>query len=233
MRADLLVAKSLEISRNQALNLIKNGKIKFDDIIIKKPSASINEDAKIICDEKIYVGRGALKLKGFLEFIKLDLEGKRALDIGSSTGGFAQILLEFGVKNLSCVDVGSNQLASIIRENPKVEVYENTDIRDFEASPFDVVTADVSFIPLELILPKINILAKNDIILLFKPQFEVGPNVKRTSKGAIKNEKFSKLAEENFKKACSSFGWELLASRDCVITGKDGNQERFYHYAKK
>ena len=238
MRADQFVSNALNISRNKASELIKDQKIKIDDKFISKPSDEIsNLDAKVFCDTEIFVSRGAIKLKGFLQVLKskfgLNLHGKIALDVGSSTGGFVQILLENGVKSVTALDVGSEQLSSILRNDKRVIVRENTDIRDFDSPPFDLITADVSFISLECILPSIDRLAKNDIILLFKPQFEVGIDAKRNKNGVLQDEKALNLARDKFEKACLNLGWNLKFSSQCVIKGKNGNQERFYYYDKR
>ncbi|RAZ60209.1 23S rRNA (cytidine-2'-O)-methyltransferase TlyA [Campylobacter hyointestinalis] len=233
MRADLAAAFVLGISRNKASELIKLGKIYINDRILDKPSLEVDESADIKALDTIYVSRAALKLKGFLEKIKFNPFGLNALDIGSSTGGFVQVLLENGVKSVTALDVGSNQLDSTLRSDARVIVRENTDIRDFKEGKFDLVTIDVSFISVLLILKDIDRLAKRDIILLHKPQFEVGKDVKRNSKGVVKDKKQILLSQKYFQSACSELGWECLAKKECVITGKEGNLESFYHYRKK
>lgn len=231
MRADEAVSKALNISRSKASALIKEQKILLNDEVLTKPARSVDEGAKISCLEDIFVSRGALKLKAFLESSKLSVSGKSALDIGSSTGGFAQILLRGGVRSLACVDVGSAQLDDLLRSDERVEVYENTDIREFSrAGGFDLVTADISFVSLLLILPSIKKLVNDDIIMLFKPQFEVGKEAKRDKKGVVKDEKAIRAARARFEKACAELGFVLISCAECQIKGKNGNQEIFYHY---
>lgn len=236
MRFDKFVAEKLNISRNQASELIKNEKILLDNEICNDTAKNV-ENGEISVASEIYVSRGALKLKGFLRELKdefsFDITGLNALDVGSSTGGFVQILLENGVKSVTALDVGSEQLSSILRNDKRVIVRENTDIRDFDSPPFDLITADVSFISLECILPSIDRLVKNDIILLFKPQFEVGIDAKRNKNGVLQDEKALNLARDKFEKACLNLGWNLKFSSQCVIKGKNGNQERFYYYDKR
>jgi 23S rRNA (cytidine1920-2'-O)/16S rRNA (cytidine1409-2'-O)-methyltransferase len=191
MRLDLYLTKTFNIqSRNKACELIKSEKVKIDGSIISKPSFNVEENHKVeILEEDFYVSRAAYKLKYFLQELKyIELKNKNSLDIGSSTGGFTQILLENDVKKVTCVDVGSNQLHQRIKHNPKIEFFENTDIRVFKSDDiFEIVTCDVSFISILHIIEDINRLASKDIIILFKPQFEVGTNVKRDKKGVVKD----------------------------------------------
>ena len=202
MRFDNYVASVLNISRNKASELIKSGKVLADGQICTKVSNEVGE-AKILLLDEIYVGRGALKLKSFLEAIKFDLTGKNALDIGSSTGGFMQILLERGVKSVTGVDVGTDQLDASLRSDERVKIYEKTDIREFakqEQDKFDLITCDVSFISFAEILPAIGDLVSTNslIITLFKPQFEVGVGVKRNKKGVVTDMKAINLAMKRF-----------------------------------
>ncbi|MDO5045967.1 SAM-dependent methyltransferase, partial [Campylobacter sp.] len=119
MRFDLFVAQRLDISRNKASELIKSGKILLNGEVETKPNKETREDYKINLLEEIYVGRGALKLKSFLEHYKLDLKGKIALDIGSSTGGFVQILLKEGASRVTALDVGDSQLDESLKNNSR------------------------------------------------------------------------------------------------------------------
>lgn len=225
------MANALNISRNKASELIKNGKILASGELLKKAAQNLDENTEISCVSDIFVSRGALKLKSFLENANIDIKGKTALDIGSSTGGFAQILLLNGAKSVVCVDVGTDQLDSTLRADERVMLRENTDIRDFESDDgFEIVTADISFVSLNLILPSIKRLANGDIIMLFKPQFEVGRTAKRDKKGVVKDEKATKLAISSFERECAAFGLVLIKVAQCEIKGKNGNQEIFYHY---
>lgn len=233
MRADLAVADVLNISRNKACELIKNGSIFINNEPLKKTNKNLNTTDEIKLLGKIYVSRAALKLKGFLEDLGLNLNGICALDVGSSSGGFTQILLENGVLSVTALDVGSNQLDINLRQNPKIIIKENTDIREFKSDKFDLVTVDVSFISLLKILPNIDGLAKKDIIILYKPQFEVGNNIKRNSKGVITDQMAIKKAKSNFEKSCLELGWKLNFTSSSKITGKEGNLEFLYYYTKK
>ena len=159
----------------------------------------------------------------------LNLAGADVLDVGSSTGGFMQILLQRGAKSVTALDVGSSQLSEILRRDPRVIVRENTDIREFASKKkFDLITCDVSFISLNLILKSLASLAKNALIVLFKPQFEVGTEAKRNKKGVLKDEKAICAARAKFERLCAELGLAALHASACKITGKEGNQEFFY-----
>jgi 23S rRNA (cytidine1920-2'-O)/16S rRNA (cytidine1409-2'-O)-methyltransferase len=235
MRLDqYLVTKEHSFSRNKAQEMIKNGCVKVNDAIIKKPSFSVSDSDRIdVVLKHHYVSRAAYKLKYYLEKHSIDFSGKKVLDIGSSTGGFTQVALESGASKVVSVDVGSNQMHKTLRENSKIELYENTDIRDFVyPEKFDVIVSDVSFISLLKITDKIDSLAKEDIILLFKPQFEVGRDAKRDKKGVVTDIQAVKNAKMNFEKSCASLGWFQVRSEESGVKGKEGNREFIYHFKK-
>ena len=151
------------------------------------------------------------------------------MDVGSSTGGFVQILLQRGAKSVTALDVGSSQLSEILRRDPRVIVCENTDIREFASEKkFDLITCDVSFISLNLILKSLASLAKSALIVLFKPQFEVGAEAKRNKKGVLKDEKAVRAARAKFEQLCAELGLAVLYASACKIAGKEGNREFFY-----
>lgn len=235
MRFDKFVAEKLNISRNQASELIKNEKILLDGQVCKDSAKNV-ETGEICVVSEIYVSRGALKLKTFLQSIKsefdFDLTNLNALDIGSSTGGFTQILLENGVGSVTALDVGSSQLSDILRNDSRVVVMENTDIRDFKGQKFDIISCDISFISLNSVLESIEKVAKKYIIFLFKPQFEVGVEAKRDKKGVVKDDKMIAKARANFELNCAKLGLIMRVCKPCEIKGKNGNQEFFYLYEK-
>lgn len=180
---------------------------------------------------------GACRKEGGAELVQtkpsqkdiLNLAGADVLDVGSSTGGFVQILLQRGAKSVTALDVGSSQLSEILRRDPRVIVRENTDIREFTSEKkFDLITCDVSFISLNLILKSLASLAKSALIVLFKPQFEVGAEIKRNKKGVLKDEKAVRAARAKFERLCAELGLAVLHASACKITGKEGNQEFFY-----
>ncbi|EDM24329.1 23S rRNA (cytidine-2'-O)-methyltransferase TlyA [Caminibacter mediatlanticus] len=235
MRLDeALVKRDLVETRSKAKELIKNEKVKVNDKIIKKPSFEIKDNDKIEILQKVYVSRAAWKLKNYLNKYNISFKEKSVLDVGASTGGFSEVSLEKGAKKVVCVDVGSNQLHPKIKENMKVENFENTDIRDFKYNEkFDIVVSDVSFISLLKIIDVIDKFAKSDIILLFKPQFEVGIEVKRDKRGVVLDKEAIKKARENFEKETQKLGWKLLRSEESSIRGKEGNIEYIYHFIKE
>ena len=222
-------------TRNKAQNMIKEGFISVDGIIMLKNSLKIDPETSVIklLEHKDYVSRAALKLDAFLDEMDLSVEGVNALDIGSSTGGFTQVLLERGALHVSCVDVGSDQLHHSLRNDARVSVYENQDIRAFEPNEkFNLVTSDVSFISLLYILDAVDTLASDTIILLFKPQFEVGREAKRDKNGVVTDEKAIQKAMIHFEDACVIKGWNLVLKSESKLTGKEGNLEYCYCYKK-
>jgi len=240
MRLDIYLTKQHNIqSRNKATELIKASKIKINGCIITKPSYKVeNNDIKLeILEDNFYVSRSAYKLKYFLEELKetinLKLQNKIALDIGCSTGGFTQILLENGAKEVSCVDVGSNQLHDSIKNDTRLKIFENQDIRTFKSDiSYEVITCDVSFISIHNILDAINSLASDNIIILFKPQFEVGREIKRDRAGVVQDKLAILKAREKFINKTAKFKWNLLYSAESKIKGKEGNSEELFCFKK-
>ncbi|HEX5670468.1 MAG TPA: TlyA family RNA methyltransferase [Sulfuricurvum sp.] len=235
MRLDsYLVELGLVESRNKAQQLIKDHAVSVDGKIIDKTSFEADETMTVtMADNAQYVSRSAIKLKGFLPFTEWDLTGLNALDIGSSTGGFTQVLLEEGAAHVTCVDVGSDQLHPSLRSDDRVSVFENTDIRNFNPEKtYDIVTCDVAFIPLELVLDSIDRLSSRYIVILFKPQFQVGREVKRDKNGVVKDNSAIGKAMIKFEDTCSLLGWKLIAKETAHIAGKEGNQETCYGFIK-
>ncbi len=235
MRLDLYLTQNFNIqSRNKANELIKASKVKVNKKIISKASFIVEDDMNIeLLEEDFYVSRAAYKLKYFLDEIKIDLKDKVALDVGSSTGGFTQILLENSVEKVVCVDVGSNQLHERIKNDKRIEFFENCDIRNFKSKIcFDILTCDVSFISILNIIDSINSLNFKKIIILFKPQFEVGINVKRDKKGVVKDKLAIEKARENFIAKTLELKWKLEINSLSKLQGKDGNNEELFCFSK-
>ena len=236
MRLDkYLVEEGYFESRNRALEAIKAGRVRVNGKKAK-PSVRIDENSVVeVAEEKFYVSRAARKLESFFLEYPLDLQGKRALDIGSSTGGFAQIILENGVASLDCVDVGSDQLHISLRKEERISLHEATDIREFQSErSFELITCDVSFISILQIISDIDRLAqrKTDIIILYKPQFEVGKEVKRDSKGVVRDLDAISRRRETFEAEAVKLGWELQYQSESKVAGKEGNLEYLYHFVK-
>lgn len=257
MRLDqLLVKKGLVNSRTQAQKLIASGKVSLTvsnvETVLKKPSMNIEESAPINIDassESQYVSRAGDKLKGAVEFLKcrdllsINFSNKIALDVGQSTGGFTDCLLQEGVRKVVGVDVGHSQIVEKLKNDERVQCLEKTNARELSPqflkehtghSSFDLVVMDVSFISQTLILPVLLPLIKDDGVLLslVKPQFEVGP--KGLSKGGIvKDESLFKDVERKIKKLTQELGLETLQYFSSSITGGDGNKEFFLYSSKK
>lgn len=234
MRLDhYLVDAGLAPTRTKAQQLIKAGAVTVDGAVTKKAAFCVEEQAVAVTEAMPYVSRAALKLKGFLPYLPFACEGSEALDIGASTGGFTQVLLEAGAVHVDAVDVGRDQLHPRVRNDARVASYEQTDIRTFcPDRTYDVVTSDVSFISLHHILEDIDRLAHRWIVLLFKPQFEVGREVRRDRRGVVMQEDAVAAAQTRFEAACAARGWSLRAKEAAAITGKEGNLETCYCYEK-
>jgi len=235
IRLDIYLKSHPEVlSRNKAAELIKNAKIKIDGNIITKASFKVEESMQIeILQDEFYVSRAAYKLKYFLFEIDIELKDKIALDIGSSTGGFTQILLKNNIKEVSCVDVGSNQLHKTIRDDKRLKIFENTDIRKFNPNhTFEVVTCDVSFISVLNIIEGINRLAQKDIIILYKPQYEVGNEIKRNRVGVVQDKKAIQIQRDRFLSYTFKLGWKMIHNSLSKVAGKEGNIEELFYFKK-
>ena len=234
MRLDTYLQKNGYFdSRNKAQEAIAKKSVLVNGKIIEKPSYDVGGEAEITLLESAYVSRGAYKLKGFLEDSDLIVAGKDALDIGASTGGFTQILLEFGAKSVTAVDVGKDQFHTGLKQDARIELFESCDIRAFQSGKkFEITVCDVSFIGLANIIDDIDRLSTGKIILLFKPQFEVGKDVKRDKKGVVRDEAVVRMAMQNFEKTAMEKGWKMTHKLPSRLKGKDGNEEYFYAYEK-
>jgi 23S rRNA (cytidine1920-2'-O)/16S rRNA (cytidine1409-2'-O)-methyltransferase len=175
-----MVERGLARSRGQAREMITAGQVRLNGAVVGRASASVRSDDQLDAAPDPYVSRGAHKLIGALQDLEISISG-RALDAGSSTGGFTQVLLQRGCRPVYAVDVGTSQLAADLREDPRVVVREQTNLRELtlahlDDEPVDVVVADLSFIPLRLVLDRlVSVSAPDaDVIVLVKPQFEVG-----------------------------------------------------------
>lgn len=230
LRLDYFVTKiGLAETRSQAENYIKLGYITVDGVVVTKPGHFIRSDARLAnIQSQKYVGRAGLKLASVAEALKLKFKGKIVLDVGSSTGGFTDYALQNGAKKVFAVDVGTNQLHPSLQGNPKIELHEKTDIRDFVPSAVpDIVVMDVSFISLREILPHITTLSgpKTLIVAMVKPQFEAGASTKH--KGVIKNDSVRRDIMKDFEIWAKRY-FTILDKADSDVTGAKGNRERFY-----
>lgn len=236
MRLDsYLFEKGFAQSRNKAAELIKEGSVWVNGKVERKNATEISE-VDTVEVEKIsqYVSRAGLKLRGFINEISLHVKGCDVLDIGSSTGGFVQVWLEEDAKSVTAVDVGTEQLHPTLKVDSRIFLYENTDIRLFEPQKtYEIVSCDVSFIGIGALIEHIDRLASRDIIILFKPQFEVGKDVKRTTKGVVKDGSAIIRAHHQFEAKAITHGWCLEEKKESLVKGKEGNVETFYYFTKR
>ncbi len=226
-----VVKKGLVSTRSQAETYIKLGKVKVDNKVITKPGFLVSAQAAIkLTTTEQYVSRAGLKLASIARQFKVDFRNKTVLDVGSSTGGFTDYALQHGAKKSIAVDVGTNQLHPMLRTDPRVELHEQTDIRDFVTDQqIDIVVIDVSFISLRQILPSVAKLSNNntDILAMVKPQFEaVAENMKH--KGVIKNDRMRRDILKHFE-TWASKRFVIVNKADSAVAGEKGNLERFYH----
>lgn len=238
-RADvILYRKGLTKSKEKATTLIMEGVVYIGDVRIDKPgqTVSIDSDITIRKDSNMYVSRGGLKLeKAIMEF-KLNLQGKVAMDIGSSTGGFTDCMLRNKASKVFAVDVGYGQLDWKLRTDSRVVVMERTNIRYVDkediGEDIDFISIDVSFISLKLVLPVAKKLmsTKGEIVALIKPQFEVEKS-KVGEKGIIRNKDIHLEVIKNIRDYCIQIGLGVDAITYSPITGATGNIE-FLIYLK-
>lgn len=246
LRADaLLVQRGLAASRTQAQRLIGEGRVLADGKAIAKPSLELPADATltVVEDESDrYVSRGGLKLAGALAHTGLAVTGRICLDVGQSTGGFTDCLLQAGAAQVVGVDVGHGQLHAKLKNDGRVSALEGINCRALTAADlgdampaggFDLIVGDVSFISMTLVLPQLPALlaADGDLLLLIKPQFEVGPH--NIGKGGIvRDPSLYREVEGHFLEIAKKLGLTAKAWLDSPITGGDGNRE-FFIWLKK
>ena len=229
----LLVARNHFETRSRARDAIARGTVCVDGVRVTRPGQPVGPEAAITIDDPArgYVSRAALKLAPALDHFALSVTGLHALDIGASTGGFTQVLLERGAARSVALDVGIDQLADILRNDPRVIVMEGVNARDLEADdlPYapDLIVSDVSFISLRLVLPPVLKLAASGArgVFLFKPQFEVGRDGLGKG-GIVRGDADVEGALAAVLDVIRDAGWQIDAVCDAPIAGGDGNRER-------
>lgn len=229
-----LVELGLAPSRSKAQALIMAGKVKVDGAPAAKPGQSVKADADIEVDgpDHPYVSRGGVKLAGALDQFNLDPANLRCLDIGASTGGFTDCLLQRGASSVVAVDVGYGQIAWKIRQDERVEVIERTNARNMSEGiapgPFDLIVIDVSFISLTLILP--NLTARlgegGRVLCMVKPQFEAGREYVGPG-GVVRDEAVRTMAVDKVARCLEELGLLVDGRANSPITGPKGNVEIF------
>lgn len=225
------MARGLFTSRARARAAIEAGLVAADGACLARPSDTIRPDAEIVAEEPYpWVSRGGVKLAAALDAFRIDPTGLDCLDVGASTGGFTQVLLARGAARVTAVDVGRGQLHPLIAADPRVEALEATDARDLAAhvppAGVALVTVDVSFISLRLVLPAIApLLAPTGrLIALVKPQFEVG-RAGLGKGGIVRDDAVREAAIASVIDQLPAFGLRLVAHVASPIVGGDGNAE--------
>jgi len=233
MRADIyLFSNGFAKSRSHAKNLIDEGSVKIDGKVIDKPSLDIleTEHRVEITDTQKYVSRGGLKLEAALDAFAVNVDGMRAIDIGASTGGFTDCLLQKGAKKVFAIDVGYGQLAWSIRTDPRVVCMERTNIRlatpEMFDDEFDFVSIDVSFISLKLVLPVVRKIIKEcgKVVCLIKPQFEAGIEFVG-KKGVVRDPEVHLKVLYDFLENARQSDFKVLNMSFSPIKGPEGNIE--------
>jgi 23S rRNA (cytidine1920-2'-O)/16S rRNA (cytidine1409-2'-O)-methyltransferase len=230
-RADrLLVERGLFDSRAKAQAAIAAGLVIANDVTVRKASETIAVDADLRATPAYpYVSRGGVKLAAALDHFGFDPHGRVCLDVGASTGGFTQVLLERGAKLLYAIDVGRGQLHKSLRLRPEVVSLEETDIRTFSPARLDttpdLIVVDVSFISLKLALPAALALAKMpaQLVALIKPQFEAGRAL--VKRGIVRDGAVHAAVCDDISAFVASLGWRVLGIIPSPIAGGDGNAE--------
>lgn len=223
MRLDLYISNSYGYTRSRAQDLIKLGSVRVNNEIIKKPAYNVKEEDSInVSDDLKYVSRAGEKLEDAIKAFNLDFKDKTVMDIGSSTGGFTQCSLLFGAKHVFAYDVGSLQMDVSLRNNPQISLFEQTNILSVDKQEVDIILIDVSFTSIKPILKHVLRWA-NYYVLLFKPQFEVTPNLVKN--GVIKSEKLLKRLVDEFKVFLEDENIKVIGYKKSDLKGKKGNQE--------
>lgn len=236
MRLDKhLFERGLAPTRSQAEEMIERGMVAVNGVTVKKTSLSVDEnDSIVISGPKLEVSRSGAKLKAALDSFGINPEEWTILDVGASTGGFTQVVLDRGAKKVFAVDVGTSQLHPKLREDPRVFSLEQQDIRELTALPgqelVHLVVVDVSFISIKLVLPHLKkfLRAEGTLIVLFKPQFEVGAR-SLSKKGVVKDKWIVEEALWVFRQFCQQEGITELGFLPSPLEGKNGNQEFLFH----
>lgn len=228
-RADKILAdKGLVKTRSQAKSLIENGDVFLNGIAIKKAGEIIDSEALIEVRSQIFVGRGALKLEKAIQEFGLNPSSKVFLDVGASTGGFTEVLLNHGATKVYSIDVGHDQLDQKLRDDPRVINLEGTNIKDLSSLPelADGAVMDLSFISITKVLSAVKNLLRPqaDLIVLVKPQFEAGRE-RLPRDGVIKDASVQEAVLKEVLDFAIQNGWEHLKTIDSPIEGKSGNKE--------
>jgi 23S rRNA (cytidine1920-2'-O)/16S rRNA (cytidine1409-2'-O)-methyltransferase len=237
----LLVTRALAPSRARAQAVVLAGEVFVAGARVDKAGALVDEHAavEVRAPDHPYVSRGGVKLGGALDAFALDVRHMRCLDLGASTGGFTDCLLQRGAARVVAVDVGYGQLAHKLRVDPRVVVMERTNARtldvDAVGGPADLVVVDASFIALSKLLPAVARCTGDGghLVALVKPQFEVGREQASRGRGVVRDEAVRADAIEAAAQAVTEAGFDVLARADSVLPGPKGNREAFVHARRR
>jgi 23S rRNA (cytidine1920-2'-O)/16S rRNA (cytidine1409-2'-O)-methyltransferase len=232
----LLVARGLARSREEAQKLILAGEVRVGDRLAAKASENVAPDVALGVGKRArFVSRGGEKLEGALRAFEIDVSGRVAMDVGASTGGFTDCLLQHGARRVYAVDVGRGQLDWRLRQDPRVVVIERQNVRTLRPSSIsesiEVAVVDVSFISLRLVLPRIRELVVPTAILvaLVKPQFEVG-RAKVGKGGVVRDAALHREAIEGVRQAARELDFVERGLAESVLRGPSGNREFFLYW---
>ena len=231
----MLVEAKLTKTRSQALLLIDEGVVFYQNKLVEKASQQVSAEGLEVRKEVQYVSRGAHKIEGALARFQVEVKDLIIADVGASTGGFTDFVLRSGATKVYCLDVGHDQLAQSLREDSRVENHEGVNIK----FPFDIkekvdlAVVDLSFISIKLVLKNIFDLVKptGKIIALLKPQFEVGQSG-LDNNGIVKSEGHRLVMLHEIKEWCKAQGFVLVSQCESPILGKNGNKEYFLYFDK-
>lgn len=230
-----LVKRNLISSRTRAIYEIKNGNVLVNDKVMVKPSKIVKDEDNIIVKNQLeYVSKGALKLVKAIEEFNINLQNKVMLDIGSSTGGFTDVALRNDIKKVIAVDVGKDQFDEKLKEDKRVELYEQTDIRSFTPKDkVDIVTIDISFISVLKIIDKLKEISPSEILLLIKPQFECGKEISDKYKGIPLDKSVHYNVINNIINSFNKEGFYIQNLTYSPIRGGSGNIEYLGYFSKE
>ena len=233
-RADTLVQRQAQVTRSKAQGLIQTGQVTLPDgTPIKKPGLRLDDGVELtIKNQQRFVSRGGEKLDAAVDDLDVDVSGVYALDVGASTGGFTDCLLQRGARHVVALDVGYGQLAWSIRQDDRVTVMERTNVRDITPDMFaetpNFFVADCSFISLALVLPPVRACLADDArgLVLIKPQFEAGKD-QIGKGGVVRDEDVRQAAIDKTLAMAEESGFEVIADAPCALRGPAGNLEHF------
>ena len=238
MRLDIaLVERGMANTRSAAQHMVAAGAVFIDGVLADKPSRKVPPGAVVTTDAQLvnpFVSRGGLKLAGAIRSFDIAVAGRTALDVGASTGGFTDVLLNRGAESVVALDVGHSQLHPSLRLDERVHNLEGTNVRDVSATdiggPFSIVVVDVSFISLAAIADVLVSLTERDLVVLVKPQFEVGRAMLGKG-GVVRKPELYEQVRTDIERVFESRRMRRRGEMESPIEGSDGNREFFLWFS--